>query len=185
MEVTGQTGNILLLDGAPHYIQRTGLGIIKASSKNINEDIENALILTMFQKLCAGKVIDAFIEDLAQSADWFCKVNLIVKFLPQDLKVTYSEAYLRKITLAVLNRTKAFINYSNSHGEDVFKQSKLKSRITLVRPSLVSIKDIADDYELSQFTERPVDVRVINGDHFKMLENSELTVMINHFLSDQ
>lgn len=185
LEATGQTGTILLLDGAPHYIQRTGLGIIKASSKNVNEDIENALIVTIFQKLCTGKEIDAFMEGLAQSSTWFSKVNLIVKFLPSDLKATYSDAYLRKITLAVLNRTKALINYNDSRRDEIFKQAKLKSKIILIRPSLVSIKDIADDYELSQLTEKPVEVRVINGDHFKMLESSELPIMINHFVSDQ
>lgn len=189
LEANGKIGHIVLIDGAPAHLHRLTVGLLETiSSKNNNiKSLENILIMTIFDKLCPLVKSDVFQSQLAQKTSWLSKVDLLLDLLPNDVKSTYSDIYLKKILLAILNRVKAVYKYGNNvdvennNNNNIISSVKLKSKIILVRPSLASFKGIADDYELSNIAENPVIVRTVEGDHFKVLENEEITNIINEF----
>lgn len=184
LEASGQNGHILLIDVAPVFLNRLALGLMKAVSNEPSNNLENILIITIFHK-CANKKSDVFLKQLTQKPTWQSKIDLLLEFLPADVKNTYSETYLRKIILAILNRVRAVLKYELAQNADGGQTTrpKLKSQITLVRPSMSAFKDIENDYELSKVTEEEVAVRIVSGDHFKMLENDEIIGVINEFAS--
>lgn len=186
LEANGQTGHILLIDGAPMHLCRLATGLMRAvSGNNSSESLENILIMTIFDKLSPMVKSEVFQLQLSQKSTWLAKVDLLLDFLPTDVRSTYSEAYLRKIVVAILNRVKAVFKYGGENNgvesSNAPKHDKLKSKIILVRPSLASFKGIADDYELSSIAVDPVIVRIVDGDHFQILENDEIINIINEF----
>lgn len=182
LEAKGQIGHIVLIDASPSHLYLLATGLMRAvSSNNNNEDLENVLIMTIFDKLCPLVKLEVFQSQLAQKTTFLSKVDLLLEILPADVRSTYSEGYLRKIILAILNRVRAVFKYGSDDSVAVANSVKLKSKIILVRPSVASFKGIADDYELSQITTDPVIVRIVEGDHFKVLENDEIINIINEF----
>lgn len=56
---------------------------------------------------------------------------------------------------------------------------KIRSPITLIRPTEVAFVDIEEDYELSRYTEASVTLKFIEGNHTSMLDNAKLADIIN------
>lgn len=184
LEKSGHVGRILLIDGAPIYLKRLTHSMMQTISSHVSGSLENTLILTIFLKLCAVKRTEDFVKVLIEKQTWLSKVDLILEFLPSDVRSTYTDIYLSKIIQAILNRVKAISAYETAigGGDNVADpRPKLKSNIILVRPSLASFKDIAEDYELSSLTEEPVTVRILNGDHLTMLDGNDIIDVINEY----
>lgn len=62
---------------------------------------------------------------------------------------------------------------------DITNVQKIKSPITLIRPTEVAFVDIEEDYELSRYTESSVTLKFIEGNHTSMLDNTKLADIIN------
>lgn len=59
---------------------------------------------------------------------------------------------------------------------------KLRSPIKLFKPTKQLMDDIAQDYELSTFTESPVEVSVFEGNHITLLRSTQVAQAINELL---
>lgn len=176
LEQTGAVGRVLLIDGAPVYLKRLEAAITKSTSKD--ENIEDVLIMLAFFNLCSGEQTEKFIVQLRECNEWSKKTDLLHDYLPDAIKAAYSTPYLNKILAAMSNRLKA-VTKLKIDGDAAAEIVKLQSQITLVRPSQASFSDIADDYELSALAARPIDVRYVQGSHLSMLDNEEITQIIN------
>lgn len=83
----------------------------------------------------------------------------------------YSKKYIKQIADAFHKRIKAIVRY-----EPTFP--KLKSEVHLYRPISASLHNIAQDYGLSEVTEKPVNVTFFEGNHLTILENAEVAEAI-------
>lgn len=178
LEQTGAIGRVLLIDGAPVYLKRLEAAITKSTSKD--ENSEDVLIMLAFFNLCSGEQTEKFIGQLQDCNSWAKKMDLLHDYLPDAIKSAYSTPYLHKILAAMSNRLKA-VTKLNIDSDAVDKIVKLQSAVTLIRPTQASFTDIAADYELSKLAARPIDLRFVHGNHLSMLDNEEITQIIDEF----
>lgn len=178
LEKRGKTGHVILIDGSPAYLKRLAQGLVRTAQ--CNNQIEDVLIMVMFNHFCSSDLREPFVNKLSKCDGWQSKIQLIIKFLSTEIKSTYSQEYMENIIVAILNRLRVVIglNLENDELEAVIG-TKLKSTITLLRPTQASFTDIVDDYGLHNYTEQPITVQYIEGNHLSVLENTELATTIN------
>lgn len=88
-------------------------------------------------------------------------------------KTLHSPEYQRDCAISIYKRLKAVVTWT--------PEFKLKSKVVLFKPKLVSIEVPDDDYGLSRFCENPVDVRLFEGNHVSILENIEVAEAANKY----
>lgn len=180
LEMYGYHGNVILIDGSPAYLKRLAQGMAKTTTL----DDENKLFMVLFKHLCSAESTDRFVTTLDGLTDTPSKINLVIEHLSDEIKLTYSREYLYNMTVAILNRLKVVIGMNISDDDiSAVIDAKLRSKITLVRPTQSSFKDIDEDYGLHHYSEYPIEVRYVKGNHLSMLDNSELITIINNITS--
>lgn len=65
------------------------------------------------------------------------------------------------------------------------KIGKLKSNIKLYKPTVSTVVDLAEDFNLGQFSEEKVEIKYFDGNHVSILDNPELAKEINKDLGVQ
>lgn len=179
LEKLGKTGHLILIDGSPAYLKRLAQGLVRTAQID-NNHIEDLLVMVMFNHFCSSDVRERFVSKLALCGSWHSKIQLILEFVSTELKATYSKDYLANIIVAILNRLKVVISLNLENDEvGAVMDTKLKSSITLIRPTQASFTDIVEDYGLHKFTEQPIIVHYIEGGHLSILENVDLAHTIN------
>lgn len=177
LERAGKRGRVLLIDGSPAYLKKTLESMMPTTTRK-EESVEDVLIMLLYFNLCVSDQTYDLIDLLQNCDKWARKLDLLFRYLPDTLKSDYSTPYLRNIFTAMSNRLKVAITTDT---DDTQKIVKLKSLITLVRPTQASIADIANDYELSKYAEQTVDVRYVKGNYTQMLSNDEVTQIVDKF----
>lgn len=89
----------------------------------------------------------------------------------------YSEKHQRNVCNTTYHRLRAMANYESTIGV-------LKSRIKLVKPTLPTVAWETEDFDLSCFTEHPVEVIYVEGNHVTILDNLDCAEQVNAFLQD-
>lgn len=174
LERSGKTGRVLLMDGSPVYLKRMSEAMIKTTSKK--ENMEDVLVILVYFNMCGGERTYKFTMQLQECRSWGQKMDLLYRHLPEAIKAAYSSDYLYDVMCGMANRLKSVINID-------FEQEivKLKSPVMLIRPKQASFTDIPDDYDLSKYTEKPVEMRYVQGNHLTMLDGDEITDIIDDF----
>lgn len=169
LEAEGKYGVITFLDGAPTLIR----ALASDHYKNSNDEasIQNSVIIYIFSNVF-GTVDDNFVNKVSSLGTWNEKVDLILEFT--NMQKQYGKEYLRSILNALVNRVKIIMT------TDV-KISSLKSTLaTLVRPTIASVKNISENYDLDVNFKEKVDVMYLEGNHFSLLENPLLLETLNN-----
>lgn len=169
LEAEGKYGVITFLDGAPSLIR----ALASDHYKNSNDEasIQNSVINYIFS-IAFGTVDDNFVTKVSSLETWNEKVDLILEFT--NMQKQYGKEYLRSIVNALVNRVKIIMT------TDV-KVSSLKSTLaTLVRPTIASVKNISENYDLDVNFKEKVDVLYLEGNHFSLLENPLLLETLNN-----
>lgn len=181
LEQFGKCGRIILVDGSPNYLKRMAQGLLRTTKI---EDHTDVLIMVVFLQFCRSELRDEFIAKLSQMNDFEQKIDLVMEFLSAEIKDKYSVEYIKKLAVAIMNRLQVVIGLNLEDGKisDVMA-NKLKSPITLIRPTQASFTDIDEDYSLHRYTELDVDIKYVDGNHLTVLENPELTDIINSLIS--
>lgn len=162
-------GNVLLIDGAPVFLKQLSYGHITANVTD--ESIQLMLIISIVQNMFPEESPEEIMLKLTECPTWEQKIDKLIEFGRSQTE--YSEHYMRSMAQALFNRLKIVFNY------DTKNVKKIKSAITLVRPTEVAVVDIDEDYELSRFTEGPVHLKFIDGNHTSVLDNMSLADVIN------
>lgn len=163
-------GHVLLIDGSPSFLKQ--LSTAKISTEITEESIQLMLTIAIVQNVCPDENIEDMVAKLIACPTWDEKVTKLVEF-GKISNSEYSSDYLRSMTYAILRRIKMVLNY------DTKNVKKIKTGITLVRPTEVAVVEIDEDYELSKYTEGKVKLKFIEGNHITMLDNSKLPDVIN------
>lgn len=171
LEKAGYRGQLTLIDGAPHFLKKLTLAHLGENFKD--EDLYTLLLSSIVNQI--------FPEESTESAsEMFMKLETLndkmIKFMEYVNKQNlYSREYSEAIVVAMFNRINMAVNYNLTEIEQI------KSPITLIRPSEVSMQDIAEDYELSKITKGTVTLKFVEGNHTTMLDNPTLPQYINDF----
>lgn len=172
LEEMGMKGHILLIDGSPLWLKQLGYAHIGGTQQVSDEMVQVMLLMVIVNMVFPDDSPEEIIASLADFATWPEKVNHLVNLgLKSNLK--YSEDYLRKMVSSLYSRLRLVFDF------DINAVPKVKSSITLVRPTEVAVVDIDEDYELSKYTEGTVQLKFIEGNHGTMLDNPQLADIIN------
>lgn len=172
LEEAGMKGHILLIDGAPNYLRQLSYGTIGTKEPPNDASIQGMLLIAIVNQILADNHPDEILAALAPVKTWPEKINKLVEF-GKRANIEYSGEYLRKMIDAFYTRLKLVFEF------DEQSVKKIKSSITLVRPTEVSVVDIDEDYELSKYTDGKIDLKFIEGNHTTMLDNEKLVQIIN------
>lgn len=184
LEKSGKMGRLVLIDGSPEYLFRLAYGVCQRV--HVEGDIENDLFMILFGHFCNPESTEEFVKGLVACKDITSKIDCLAEFVSDDYKSKYSKEYLYNITVAILNRLKLIVALDVGKDEMAgLLDTKLKSPITLIRPTEVSFTDIEEDYNLNKFSENEVNVKYVDGHHLTVLENIELTNMLNEIISQE
>lgn len=183
LEKVGKCGRVILVDGSPDCLKQMAHGLLRTLKV---EDHTDALFIVVFSQFCRAELRDSLIEKLSEIADQEQKMDLASEFLSPEIKTKYSVEYIKRLAVAITNRLKAIIGL-NLEGDAIsdVMESKLKSPITLIRPTQASFTVIDEDYRLQKYTEQPINIKYVEGNHLTVLENSELTDIINSSISSK
>lgn len=170
LEEAGMNGHVLLIDGAPNFLKQLSYGHI--GSEVTDESIQYMLVVAIVKNIFPEESPEDLLADLIKCPTWQDKVDYLVLY-GKKAESEYTEQYLRNMMEALYNRLKIVFNY------DTDNITKIKSPITLVRPTEVAVVDIDEDYELCRYTEGPINLKFVEGNHTSMLDHPKLPVIIN------
>ena len=161
-------GHVVLVDGAPAFLKK--LAVDQMTTNFTDESVQIILLAGILRTIFPEENLDVA-RVIREFPTWDERVNQILE-LSKDQHL-YSQDYLRKMTNALFFRIKMALDF------DLDNVIPIKSPITLIRPSEVSVVDIDEDYGLSKYTTGSVSLKFIEGNHITMLENHKLTQIIN------
>lgn len=88
------------------------------------------------------------------------------------IEVSHTKEYQAKLCTSLYKRIKCTLRYE-------FKHDKLKSEIILYKPSLATLANATEDFDLSEITSKRVQIKYCDGDHVSILDNQLLAKEIN------
>lgn len=188
LEKHGKIGHIILIDGSPAYLSRLGQGLCRNADLNqMAESLENDLLMVLFTHFCSSDQLERFSKKLNhcdRNDNLSMKVGLMSEFVTSEFRTAYSERYLKNVMVAIVNRLKVVLHL-NSQSDQLMgvMERKLKSAITLIRPTQASFADIVEDYDLHKYSEQKINIKFVEGNHLTVLENVQLTDILNSLTS--
>lgn len=174
LEREGHEGSLFAIDGSPDFLY--GLLSLTVSVKNDNE-LQNSLICHVIDIVAPNnEVTTTLIEELKEIDSYDEKIKYGIKVCPaQQL---YSDKFIESIAKATLDRLKMITNINGLN--------KVKAPIELLRPKLTPpFLVIEDNYGLDKFTESPVNVHFVEGNHATIIENKDCANIINRYIQTQ
>lgn len=172
LEEAGMNGHILLIDGAPNFLRQLSYGTLGSTQMPSDAAIQGMLIHAIANQILAEQHPDEIVPTILELKTWPEKINKLIEY-GRKAKIDYSDEYLRKMVRALFVRLKSVFEFDES------TVKKIKSSITLVRPTEVAVVDIDEHYELSKYTEGFINLKFVEGNHTTMLDNEKLAQIIN------
>lgn len=168
LENKGLRGKVLLIDGAPTFLKKLVVDQMPAAQSD--DAVQNVLINGIMRTVYPEEKIDVM-QIMKNISTWEGRLEKLLE-LAADQYV-YSTNYLRTMANCLFQRIKMVIDYQDDTHQII------KSPVTLVRPTEISIVDVDDDYGLHKLTCGTMNVKYIEGNHLTMLENPKLIQIIN------
>lgn len=178
-------GKLILIDGSPSmmkemtkmqlisddddYIQLTVLGGLMSQVIPLPDVLKHKV---MYKIRYAFKLKYVFIlqEELEKCKSYEERVWYLLD--NSTVEVTHSKEYQAKLCISLYKRIKSVMKYEN-------KEEKLDCDITLYKPSIATLADCAEDFNLSVICNHSVIVKECSGNHVTILENEQLSKEIN------
>lgn len=170
LEKNGLTGDVICVDGSILLFKRFLSGLLPNLDAT-NENVQNFLLTQLAFEILPELQPDAIRNVLFVEKTYEARMD---KYISLMKKREYSDAYLKQIGFGLTNRVKMVLNEKEEYSGD-----KIKSNITLIRPSTNLVVDINKDYNLNQYTNGQVIVKFIEGNHLTVLDNVELYKIID------
>ncbi|KAJ8982149.1 hypothetical protein NQ317_011295, partial [Molorchus minor] len=184
LEAQGYIGNLLCIDGAPL--------LMKAMLKNVTEEIDRVLETAIISHLLTFNVPADIVSknqilltyQITQRFD-YRRPSLNVPHGKRDCNkepdilkqhTGRDAVYEKQFTTGIYMRLKAVKEYTPSY-------SKIRSTVRLFKPTEQALKDVPEDYGLSELFENPVEIHTFDGTHVSILENEELINGIDAYLN--
>ncbi|KAF7995900.1 hypothetical protein HCN44_007007 [Aphidius gifuensis] len=149
LEAEGLTGKLILIDGSPDLM----IAILKEQLAVTNEsELQNTI--------------------LVNCTSWEQKLDVFIKHLPSETSMM-PEKQQRNLCTSLYKRLLALLAYDPSI------ILPINSPITLLKPSMPTIKNMSDDFGLSKVSHKKPEIYVLNGNHVTILDDSRVAAAIN------
>ena len=171
LEKAGYRGQLLLIDGAPHFL--TKFTLLQLGNNFVDNDIYDLLITTTINIIFPEETKESTGLIFKNIASLEGKLDRFIEYVTKQ--TIYSKEYCLELVDGMFRRIRMVALY------DLDNIKKIKTSITLIRPDLVTLQDIEEDYCLSRFKTGKVITKVIEGNHTTILDNPLLPQLINDF----
>ncbi|CAG9770337.1 unnamed protein product [Ceutorhynchus assimilis] len=162
LEKLGYLGSIIFIDGSPEFLKKL---INLTTGSGSSEVLENIVVANILKMQLNDLDTKKIMENICKCSSLDEKLRLLAANFKFDQRLT--EPFIINITKAALQRMNACTTYIPSCG-------KLKSKIHLYKPTAVSVSFDKQDYDIQQYFEEVVEVKVFDGTHTTILKNKEL-----------
>ncbi|XP_029659420.1 fatty acid synthase-like isoform X2 [Formica exsecta] len=161
-------GRLVLIDGAPEQIRMMNEHYMPSSS-----DVEHQIdILNIIMEIYDIKIREKVLEELKKCKTWEERFDVFAKhFL--EINTLLSPINLKTLCTTVYKHSAAIRQYNPS------TLPRIKSPITLLKPTLSDVYKIEEDYGLHKVTQSKVEVHYIEGNHLTILRNEKVAAAIN------
>ncbi|XP_050299271.1 fatty acid synthase-like isoform X2 [Anthonomus grandis grandis] len=166
LEKLGFNGTVTFIDGSPHMLK-----LLVGNQRD--EDLANILIDSILRIQKIEEEAATIMKDICPCPTLDDKLTKMVQNLTLDDRMT--DEFVRRGFIATWKRIQATRNYSS----DV---KLLKSKPNLFKASILSVKNLPDDYELGQYFEEPLNISVLEGTHTTILQRKELADAIMSYI---
>lgn len=171
LEELGYHGKILLVDGSPSVLALLFKSYVEGLGK---DNVDSTVLSIIINLILPEESMEKNIQFFTNISEYEGKLIAFQKYVRRQ-KI-FSERYIMSVTGAVIQRCR-MINELNL---STFK--RFNAPICFVRPTNPIMANADEDYGLKTLTNNLVSVRVIEGNHYTVLENPELTHTINEFI---
>jgi fatty acid synthase len=175
-EDLGKSGKIIQIDGSPMYSNKSAL--LALDEYNFEQDTESYISMILFKFY--QQFVDSSISKAAFDSDsnWPNRFKQMTLLAGDVIPLTH-EYMMTKVSSSYVNRLNIAINIQNEE----FPTLK-STKISLIKPLKITIKDLPNDYGLSQYSSHDVIIQHVSGDHVTMLQNLDLPLVIKQIISD-
>lgn len=170
LEDSGKPGRVLLIDGSPQMMKKLACQITQG---HVSEDHLEAGILTLSLGALTLQDKRTYLEAILKAGQWDAKVEKFIELTRNDHP--YSDEYSRTMLNCLLERVRITIH------QDLSTTARIKGDIMLIRPTEISVQDIEEDYGVPACTEGNLKLKFLDGNHFTIMDNPELPMIINQF----
>lgn len=169
LENEGKSGQIIQLDGSPQYNNRFAH---KMSPQRNDDGIGEAISMIVFDSFMPHVDPDVVKRSFESHDKWEDKVDAML--LESVDRIPYSYEFIKlNIFTAVTNRFKIVL-----HTMDESFSTLKHTKVSLIKAATSSLTGLQKDYGLSRYCSSQLRIRVADGDHVTLLNNSELPKLI-------
>ncbi|XP_011875304.1 PREDICTED: fatty acid synthase-like [Vollenhovia emeryi] len=172
LEANNFSGRLILIDGAPEQMKFSIAQYFGGVSQE--EELQNLILLDLLELYTTINQEMVALE-LAKCNTWDEKLEIAHTYFPKEVNALTLENQ-KLVCLTIYEHVIAVQNY------DISSLPRLKSPITLLKPTLVTIPFIEEDYGLHKITEGEVKICYVEGTHVTMIENNKTILAINEEL---
>lgn len=90
-------------------------------------------------------------------------------------EIEHSKEYQAKLSISFYKRIKSVLIYE-------YKHMKIDCNTFLYKPTVATLADANEDFNLSDICNEPITIKYFDGDHVTILENDKLAADINRVL---
>ncbi|OWR55047.1 fatty acid synthase [Danaus plexippus] len=174
LESEGHSGTVFCIDGSPEFLSTTITTIAEFRNDKI---LQNSLICYTIDLVAPNNdVTKNLMEKLHEIESYDERIDYGIKICP--VQHSYSHNFIRAMSKACYNRTKMIFE----HNENDVK--KINAPVILLRPKEIPLP-LEDNYGLDKYTEGPVTVHYLEGNHVTIIENKDCANIINKIIGGQ
>ncbi|KAJ8919484.1 hypothetical protein NQ315_002105, partial [Exocentrus adspersus] len=166
LEARGYTGTLITIDGAPMLMKQILLNL-KVESRRI---FETELLCHLLSFYVSLEEIHTHKEKIFMCTTWEDRLTLGTEIIKP--RTIHEANYQKLVANNIYKRTQALMIYTPSY-------SKLKTKVKLIKPTQSSVTGLPEDYGLSQYFEKPIQVQNFEGNHSTIIENEAVAAFIS------
>ncbi|XP_024893544.1 fatty acid synthase-like, partial [Temnothorax curvispinosus] len=168
LEAKDFSGRLILIDGAPDQVKILVNQYFYCASL---EELQNTVLLGLLGTYATiNKKAIALELNKCNTVDE--KLKVFHAYFPKDINVLTIE-HQKLIYFTIYNHIVAVQDY------DISSLPRLKSSITLLKPTFPIASFTEEDYGLHKVTEGKVQIHYVEGNHITMMDNDEIISVIN------
>ncbi|XP_071652654.1 fatty acid synthase-like [Temnothorax longispinosus] len=168
LEANNFSGRLILIDGAPDQLKLWTNQYLDYTSP---EELQNMILLGLLEMYTTIDKKTLALE-LNKCNTWDKKMKVFHAYFPKNLNVLTIENQ-KLIYFTVYNHIVAVHDY------DISSLPRLKSSITLLKPTFPIVSLTEEDYGLHKVTEGKVQIHYVEGNHITMMDNDKIVSTIN------
>ncbi|XP_067204115.1 fatty acid synthase-like [Linepithema humile] len=168
LEATDTKSRLVLIDGSPEYIMSSEINKFCYMS---DEEIQiNIMIIIL--KIYETEIDEEVLLELRKCETWEERFEVFAQYFSKE------NSLLSRPNLQTLYAT-IYKNILSIRQYDSSTLLRIKSPITLLKPTLSYAPELEEDYGLYKITENKVVVHYVKGSHVTILANEKVAAVIN------